>query len=239
MHHGGIEKDINLLIERSVGEALRDLGVKISSPNDLKSELEIPKERAHGDIATSVALRSSKLSGRSPIDLANLMKSRFEKEIVKSPLNGSIGKIEVKAPGFINIFLSSAYLCGILESIKSQVDSYGGSDIGKAAKLQIEFVSANPTGPLTIAHGRQAAIGDSLANILSFLGYDVTREYYLNDEGTQKHCHDRIRRNTHRKQRDHCSSDSRVIGGFRGSHPFNHSSSKSFWVLGQTFFQSV
>lgn len=185
MYYGGIEQEIISILEGSVRGVLAGLGAQLSSPHDLKLDLEIPKERAHGDIATSVALRSSKLAGRPPIDLANLIKSRFEKDLAKSPLKGSIGKIEVKAPGFINIFLSAAYLCGILGNIKSQADSYGSSDIGKAAKLQVEFVSANPTGPLTIAHGRQAAIGDSLANILGFLGYDVTREYYLNDEGTQ------------------------------------------------------
>ncbi len=185
MHHGGIEKEINLLIERSVGEALRDLGVNTSSPNDLKSELEIPKERAHGDLASNVAMRCARAARRSPVELANLIKDKMEKSSLAAEMKGAIERLEVKPPGFINIFLSKDCLCNILLDIQREKDDFGSSSVGKKAKLQVEFVSANPTGPLTIAHGRQAAIGDSLANILEFIGYDVAREYYLNDEGTQ------------------------------------------------------
>ena len=118
----------------------------------------------------------------SPIDLAGLIISGINKEISGSW--GYIGKVEAKHPGFINFFFSPEYLMHVLLDIKKNGDNYGRSKIGSASRLQVEFVSANPTGPLTIAHGRQAAIGDSLANILEFTGYRVTREYYLNDEGT-------------------------------------------------------
>ncbi|MBP7056130.1 MAG: arginine--tRNA ligase [Candidatus Omnitrophica bacterium] len=185
MYYGGIEQDIISLLEGSVKSVIKDLGVILSSPDEIKVELDIPKEKIHGDISSNIAMRISKIAKRSPVELAKLITGRFSKDLEGSTIRSSIGRAEVKAPGFINFFLSESYLHGVLSSIEKTGDSYGSSSIGSGSKLQIEFVSANPTGPLTIAHGRQAAIGDSLANILSFLGYDVTREYYLNDEGTQ------------------------------------------------------
>lgn len=185
MYYGGIEQDVISLLEGSVKSVIADLSIKLSSPDEAKIELDIPKEKAHGDIASNIAMRLSKLARKTPLDLANLITSQVRKDLADSGLGSSIGRIEAKAPGFINFFLSDGYLYGILKTIKKVDASYGSSDIGKSAKLQIEFVSANPTGPLTIAHGRQAAIGDSLANIMQFLGYNVTREYYLNDEGNQ------------------------------------------------------
>lgn len=185
MYYGGIEQDIISVLERSVQNVLTDLNVSPPPEDILKVELEIPKDRVHGDITTNIAMRLAKAVRKSPLELAGVIKIRFEKDLIASDLKTSIGRIEVKSPGFINIFLADSYLYGILAKIEKEADSYGRANIGKHAKVQIEFVSANPTGPLTIAHGRQAAIGDSLANILSFLGYDVTREYYLNDEGNQ------------------------------------------------------
>lgn len=185
MYYGGIEQEIISLLEGSVKSVIADLGVELSSTSKIKVELDIPKERAHGDISSNVAMRIAKLARKSPLDLASLIISRFQKDLEGSDLKPSIGRVEAKAPGFINFFLSAGYLHSILGVIEKKGSSYGSSDIGKGVKLQIEFVSANPTGPLTIAHGRQAAIGDSLANIMQCLGYDVTREYYLNDEGNQ------------------------------------------------------
>lgn len=185
MPHGGIEKDISLLAERSVSAVLADLKVKLSTSTILKAELEIPKERKYGDLSTNIAMKTARAARRSPVDLANLIKARMQGLLGSSHLKDSIGTIDVVPPGFINISFSKNYLCKVLLEIKRRKDNFGKSGIGRGAKLQIEFVSANPTGPLTIAHGRQAAIGDSIANILKFLGYRVTREYYLNDEGTQ------------------------------------------------------
>jgi len=185
MYHGGIERDISLLAERSVSAVLADLKVKPSTSTILKAELEIPKERRYGDLSTNIAMKTARASGRSPVDLAKLIKARMEGFLGSSHLKDSIGTIDVVPPGFINISFSKKYLRKVLLEIKRRKDNFGRSGIGRGAKLQIEFVSTNPTGPLTIAHGRQAAIGDSLANILKFLGYRVIREYYLNDEGTQ------------------------------------------------------
>jgi arginyl-tRNA synthetase len=183
MQYGGIEKNIASIIERSVNAVFAERELKLSLPYELKAELEIPKDKSHGDLSTNISMRAAKYAKASPVELAALIKSKLD--VMVSELDGSIDRVEVKGPGFINFFLAKDFLCKILLQIKREKHNFGRASIGRGVKLQVEFVSANPTGPLTIAHGRQAAIGDSLANILEFLGYDVTREYYLNDEGTQ------------------------------------------------------
>ena len=185
MYHGEIEKSISFLIERSAKSVFADLGIRPPHFPEIRAEIEIPKEKSHGDLSTNIAMRASKIAKRSPVELANLLKPKLETAFSASELKDAIERIEVKQPGFINFFLSPAYLSKVLLEITRRKGSFGRSSIGRNIKLQVEFVSANPTGPLTIAHGRQAAIGDSLANILQFLGYRVTREYYLNDEGNQ------------------------------------------------------
>lgn len=183
MQYGTIEKNIAAVIERSVKEVFTDLGLQSSIPSDFKAELDIPKEKSHGDLSSNIAMRSAKIARKAPVELATLIKAKLDAST--DEFSGIVSSVEVKAPGFINFFLAKDFLCKILLQIKREKDNFGRSGVGRGTKLQVEFVSANPTGPLTIAHGRQAAIGDSLANILKFLGYNVTREYYLNDEGTQ------------------------------------------------------
>lgn len=185
MYHGEIEKSIGALLEKSLKEVSKDLKLAANPFRDIRAEIEIPKDKDHGDLSSNIAMRATKLARRSPVDLANLIKSHFEHGLPSSDLKDAVERVEVKNPGFINFFLSKQYLSKVLLEIKRKRKSYGRSSVGRGVKLQVEFVSANPTGPLTIAHGRQAAIGDSLANILEFLGYKVTREYYLNDEGNQ------------------------------------------------------
>jgi len=184
MQHGGIEKELSSVIERAVGAVLEERSVHPDKFQELRAELEIPKEKSHGDLSTNIALKACKKAGASPLELAALIKTKIEADLPHH-LKSAIDSVDIKAPGFINFFLKREYLCKLLLDIKRRKNKYGNSSIGRGIKLQVEFVSANPTGPLTIAHGRQAAIGDSLANILEFLGYKVTREYYLNDEGTQ------------------------------------------------------
>lgn len=185
MHHVGIEKEINRLLEESCAKVMAGLGVTLSTPFECKPELEIPKDNSHGDLASNIAMKACKLTGKPPIEFANIIKAKFEQLLPSSPVKDVVDRIETKPPGFINLFLTREYLCKILLEIKRKKHSFGCGSMGKGIKLQVEFVSANPTGPLTIAHGRQAAVGDSLSNILECLGYNVTREYYLNDEGTQ------------------------------------------------------
>ncbi|MFZ5800430.1 MAG: arginine--tRNA ligase [Candidatus Omnitrophota bacterium] len=148
-------------------------------------ELETPKEPAHGNLSTNLAMQLCRQLKEPPLNIANKIKGHLEQNLVKSYLDNLISKIEVKPPGFINFFFSDTALFDIVKTILKQKHNFGRQNIGKGKKIQIEFVSANPTGPLSVAHGRQAAVGDALANILQFLNFKVTREYYVNDEGTQ------------------------------------------------------
>lgn len=185
MSYGGIENSISVLLEKAAMAALADLSIPPPQSHELKQDLEIPRERVHGDLASNIAMRTARFTGRPPIEFACLIKTKLEDLIASSNLKNDIDRVETKPPGFINFFLSQKYLRKGLLDIKRERNNFGRASLGRGIKLQVEFVSANPTGPLTIAHGRQAAIGDSLANIFEFLGYAVTREYYLNDEGTQ------------------------------------------------------
>jgi len=158
-----------------------DLDEKIPPP----VELEIPVDNTHGDLSSNIALKSARLFKKPPHVLADSFISAIEQALKDSPLKTKIARVEVKKPGFINFFFSAEAASGIIETILRQKDGYGQSQIGQDRKVQIEFVSANPTGPLSVAHARQAAVGDALGNILSTIGYQVTKEYYVNDEGNQ------------------------------------------------------
>ncbi len=147
--------------------------------------IEEPADKAHGELSSNIALRSAKFLQQPPMDIADILSKVIREDISKSDLAHTIEKVEVKSPGFINFFLKPNAICGIIAEILEKGDDYGRSNFGKKEKIQIEFVSANPTGPLSVAHARQAAVGDSLANILNFIGFDVTKEYYVNDEGNQ------------------------------------------------------
>ena len=140
--------------------------------------LERPKQAAHGDFACNLAMQLARLMKRNPRDLAKLLLS----EIPKSPF---VGKTEIAGAGFINFHLLPSAKLEVIRSVLSQGNSFGRSTLGGKKKVQIEFVSANPTGPLHVGHGRGAAYGASLANLLAYAGWDVTREYYVNDAGRQ------------------------------------------------------
>jgi len=166
-----------------------------ASINDIKAtfnfksvpalELDVPKERSFGDLTTNAAMKIGRETRHPAKEVAAFLVERMNTRLKKTPLSEYIDKIEIKGPGFINFHFRNTSLYYVLDEIEELKSSYGRNDLGKKSKLQLEFASANPTGPLTIAHGRQAAFGDSLANILEFSGYKVTREYYLNDEGRQ------------------------------------------------------
>ncbi len=140
--------------------------------------IEKPKREEFGDFATNVAMLLSKKEGKPPRQIAELIAKEIRESI-------NIKKAEVAGPGFINIFMDDGYLLGLLKEVFNLKEKYGASNIGKGKKIQVEFVSANPTGPLHIGHGRGAAVGDALANILKAAGYDVTKEFYINDRGVQ------------------------------------------------------
>ncbi len=146
--------------------------------------LESPKDPSHGDIATNIAFRLAKPLKKNPKELAEKISKTLYSGIGKSVLDGEIDSIE-PLNGFINIRLSAKALRDVVRQIRVSGAKFGTSEAGKGIRVQVEFVSANPTGTLSVAHARQAAFGDSLSNILAANGYDVTREYYINDEGVQ------------------------------------------------------
>lgn len=141
--------------------------------------LEVPKEKAHGDFATNAAMQLSRIAKKNPRQIAE--------EILGKLDHGKAGieKAEVAGPGFINFTLSKSYLYPILLQVYRDGENYGRTGLGQGKKVQVEFVSANPTGSLHLGHARGAAVGDALCNVLDFAGYDVTREYYINDAGNQ------------------------------------------------------
>jgi len=149
-------------------------------------ELDIPAEKIHGEFSCNIALKSAKLLQKSPIVIAEQFSAIVEAALpANAELKDKIAKIEVKKPGFINFFLTPKALHEIIADIFREGNNYGRSTHGQGKKVQVEFVSANPTGPLSVAHARQAAVGDALANILGFIGFKASREYYVNDGGNQ------------------------------------------------------
>ncbi|MFZ3065914.1 MAG: arginine--tRNA ligase [Nitrospirota bacterium] len=143
--------------------------------------LEIPKDETKGDVATTVAMALAASEKKKPRDIAEIIVKHIKDEA------GIIDKIDIAGPGFINFLLKNEYYHQILKQIDKEGKDYGSVDIGKGEKVQVEFVSANPTGPLHVGHGRGAAVGDALSNLLAAAGYDVVKEYYINDAGRQVH----------------------------------------------------
>jgi arginyl-tRNA synthetase len=141
-------------------------------------EVEEPKNEAHGDFATNFAMLAAKSQRMAPRKIAEALASR----LATGPL---VERVEIAGPGFINFFMRLIAWAPMVETILSQNARFGAFDLGGGVKVQVEFVSANPTGPLHVGHGRGAAVGDSVANILAYCGYDVQREYYINDSGRQ------------------------------------------------------
>ncbi len=141
-------------------------------------QIERPQDPAHGDFASGIALRLARSVRMNPLQLAHIIVKRLQ------PID-AVESVSVAAPGFINFTLRRAWLAGLVNQILSEPERYGCLTLGEGSTVQIEFVSANPTGPLHVGHGRGAVLGSTLANALSAAGYNVSREYYLNDMGNQ------------------------------------------------------
>lgn len=180
-----IEKEISHLIEKSVSILSKSLSVKQELPTEFKAKLEIPKDLSHGDLTTNIAMRLTRFLDLDAFSIAQNLKALLEDFFKKKKISGSIEKIDIKKPGYVNFWFSKEFLYNNLKAIKRQNKNYGSNKTSAFKKIQIEYVSANPTGPLTVAHGRQAAIGDALAKILRFSGHNVYEEYFINDEGRQ------------------------------------------------------
>ncbi len=178
-----MKKKIEQLIKNAIFSAV-DAG-ELSLFNRARDQfyVDAAKDSKHGDFASTIALVIAKPEKKSPHDIAKIIIRRID------DLDNILEKIEIAGPGFINFFIKDIAerdaLYGVLNEIEVQGANYGRSDIGNGKPVQIEFVSANPTGPLHIGHGRGAAVGDSLARLLSFAGYDVKKEFYINDFGSQ------------------------------------------------------
>jgi len=140
--------------------------------------VEPPRDPTHGDMATNAAMVLAKDAGKKPRDLAESIAAKLRAD-------EKVASVEVAGPGFINLSLKADVWGEELLLVLEQGENYGRSDVGKGEKVNIEYVSANPTGPMHVGHGRGAVFGDALAKLLLFAGYDVTREYYINDAGAQ------------------------------------------------------
>jgi len=145
--------------------------------------VESPERTEHGDVSSSIAMRLARPLGRKPRELADVLCTELGHS--DHPFARFIARSEVAGPGFVNIFLAPAYFHEVIRQAHAAGDDYGRSDVGNGLKVNIEFCSTNPTGPLTVAHARQVAVGDTLASLMAFAGYQASREYYLNDCGHQ------------------------------------------------------
>ncbi|MBU0465955.1 MAG: arginine--tRNA ligase [Proteobacteria bacterium] len=161
-------------------------------PSDHVPEMEIeePRNPSHGDFSTNFAMVSAAIQKMPPRKIAESLVSSIKalgeaQEEISGEAANFIEKVEIAGPGFINFFLSNEAWHPVVDRILEQDKRYGASDMGGNEKVQVEFVSANPTGPLHVGHGRGAAVGDSIGNILCFAGFDVQKEYYINDSGRQ------------------------------------------------------
>ena len=169
-------EELKQLLERAVDDIARDVEQEL--PEGFMVRLERPRQAGHGDWATNIAMQLAKPFGMRPRELA-------DKLIDKVPLGEIVEKAEVAGPGFINFTLASNWITEAIKSTIAQNVNYGRVNSGEGRRIQVEFVSANPTGPLHMGHGRGAAVGDITASILDFAGWDVEREYYINDAGLQ------------------------------------------------------
>src|SRR5699024_8407908 len=169
-----VENNLIVEIKKSVDYLVGDN--QASLPEIL---LEKPKEKAHGDFATNIAMQLARILKKAPRHIAEDIVENLNKE------GANVEKVEIAGPGFINFFMKEDFLSNIVHTVLSEGEQFGRSKVGNGKKVQVEFVSVNPTGDLHLGHARGAAFGDVLCNVLEAAGYDVEREYYINDAGNQ------------------------------------------------------
>lgn len=181
-----------------VAAAVKDLAQarNVTLPDDLRITVEPPRDASHGDLATNAAMLLAKPFGEKPRDLAEALAARLS--------GGDVTSVEIAGPGFINLRLAPAYWLRVLSAIVAAGDRYGASAMGKGERVNVEYVSANPTGPMHVGHCRGAIVGDALASLLEWAGFDVTREYYINDAGAQV---DVLARSAYLRYRQACGED--------------------------------
>ena len=154
-------------------------GARLGAPSDIVPLLERPRDAAHGDWASNYALILARPLGRKPRDIAAALVATLDVAAA------GVAATEIAGPGFINFRMGVGALASVLSTIVERGAAYGRADEGRGERVNVEFVSANPTGPLHVGHGRQAALGDAIARLLEWTGWTVTREFYYNDGGAQ------------------------------------------------------
>jgi arginyl-tRNA synthetase len=165
-------------IKAALAAAIEKAGL-VEAGTELNIHLETPKDKSNGDFATNVAMQLTKLAKKPPRAIAEAILENID------TTGTDIEKIDIAGPGFMNITVRKDFLAGVVKAAFEQGENYGRSTAGAGEKVQVEFVSANPTGDLHLGHARGASVGDSLCNVMDFAGYDVSREYYINDAGNQ------------------------------------------------------
>lgn len=171
-------------IEATLQEALKQAIIACGFVEEYDQEsitIEIPKDKSHGDYSTNLAMQLTKLLKRNPRQIAEAIIEALDKK------TANIEKVEIAGPGFINLFLAKDAMTSIIKEVLEEKEAYGTTNYGNGTKYNVEFVSANPTGDLHLGHAKGAAVGDSICRIMAAAGYDVTREYYINDAGNQIH----------------------------------------------------
>lgn len=169
-------------VEENLKEGIKEAIIKaeLATEEEIPTILlEKPKQKEHGDFATNIAMQLAKIAKKAPRAIAEDITNELDLK------TASVKQIDIAGPGFINLHMDHSYLTDIVPTIMKEDADYGKSDVGQGTKIQVEFVSANPTGDLHLGHARGAAVGDSLCNVLAAAGYDVEREYYINDAGNQ------------------------------------------------------
>ena len=173
-----IVEQVQEKLKQEIAEAVLKAGLA-SEEQMPQVILETPKDKTHGDYSTNMAMQLARVAKKAPRMIAEQIIANFDQS------KASIEKMEIAGPGFINFYMDNAYVTALIPTILDAKEKYGESTVGNNQKIQVEFVSANPTGDLHLGHARGAAVGDSLCNILDKAGYDVSREYYINDAGNQ------------------------------------------------------
>ena len=174
--------DVLNQVEASLREGINKAIVDSSMVDEVDIpaiQLEKPKDKNHGDFATNIAMQMARVAKKAPKQIAETIEAHLDYE------TSGIVKVDIAGPGFINFFMQDAFLTSTVRTIIEQGEAYGESQAGNGKSVQVEFVSVNPTGDLHLGHARGAAYGDVLCNLFDLAGYDVEREYYMNDAGSQ------------------------------------------------------
>lgn len=192
-------------IRDAIEAVLSGMGVESA-----KIQLERPKDPAHGDLATNVALTLASVLKRQPRAIAEEIAERLDLDAA------GVQAVEIAGPGFLNFRLDQRQVAAVLEDVMVAGTGYGRTDVGEGRPIMVEFVSANPTGPLHIGHARQAALGDAIAGLLEWTGWSVSREYYYNDTGVQI---DRLAESMWARYQQHLGNDAEIPeGGYPGEY---------------------